>query len=134
MDDGAMGRQPAEQTGSIVNSVRTLLILASEGAFDLMAGHRKSPYLDRFEILYKEQSRKLAALPEDGGQADFRFLIRRARRAYEAFGDTVRRDVIEGVSPEIGKKSFDEALERVKQSAVTAGAFGRTVEMAMAKV
>ena len=128
------GRPPVPAAGLTTQGVvRTMMIFAAEGAFDLQAGYGNSPYLDRFNALFEEHSRALEAFPASSGGADLRLLLRRASEDFGKFGETVRRDILEGVDKETGKGNLDEALERVKESAIRAAASLESARMAMSK-
>ncbi len=121
--------EPAEKLAT-QDIVRIMMVIATEGAFELRAGRRGSPYFERFDTLYREHTEKLSSFPENGA-TDFRFLLRRARQAFAKFGDTVRCEFVEGVQPNIGEETFEEALECVKQSAISAAASLGSIELAL---
>lgn len=110
--------------------VRAMMIIATEGAFELRAGRRGGAYFERFNALYREHAENLSSYPDDGA-TDFRFLLRRAREAFEKFDETVRYELVEGIQPDTGGDTFDEALECVKQSAVTAAASLGSIQLAL---
>jgi hypothetical protein len=110
--------------------VRRMMIIATKGAFELRAGRRGSAYFERFDALHREHTENLSSYPESGA-TDFRFLLRRARAAFEKFGETVRYEFVEGVQPNTCEDTFDEALECVKQSAIIAAASLGSIELAL---
>ncbi len=113
--------------------IRAMLILAIEGAVDLWAGHKGSPSLDRFEALYEKHSASLAACPHNAGNADFEFLLRRARAKFRDFGETMHREVLQVALAGSDEKVLDEALERVKEGAIAAAASLGSIDLALSK-
>lgn len=128
--------QPAARENSIAmrGGVRAMLVMATEGAFDLRAGYPDSPYLDRFEARFEQLDEALAAVAVAGADdvgADSRFLVNRARTSLAALHDTVRREIVENVNRDIDIPSFDNALDRVRDAAIAAGAVAGSLEIAL---
>ena len=113
--------------------LRTMVILATEGAIDMWVGHKSSANLDRFEALYEGHSATLAAHPDRIGDTDLGFLLRRARTNFKEFRETMHRLVVQGSLSGAPEKALDEVLETVKNSAVAAAASLASIELALAK-
>ncbi len=75
----------------------------------------------------------MAAYPDNAGGADFGFLLRRARVNFEDFGETMRREVARDILADSEETVLDEALERVKASAIAAAASLGSIEFALAR-
>lgn len=113
--------------------IRVMLILATESAVDLWAGLKSSPYLDRFEALHEKHSATLAAFPDSAGGADFGFLLRRARATFKDFGETMHRELALNILAGGEEKALDQALARVKASAIAAAVSLASIELALAR-
>lgn len=114
---------------SMLGAVRRMLSLATEVAFDLLDGQHYSENLDRLEALSREITRKLAAIPANDGNTDFTLLNRRGRDSFEKFNESIRSEIIESIHPGTGNEALDIALERVKNSAIAAGASLGMIEL-----
>ncbi len=115
------------------SDIRAMLVLATEGAVDIWAGHKSSPYLDRFEILHEKHSASPAACPNNAGDTDLGFLLRRARTAFADFGETIHREIARDILAGSEEKALDQALERVQDSAIATAASLASSELALAK-
>jgi hypothetical protein len=111
--------------------VRSMLVMATEGAYDLRAGHPDSPYLDRFEVRFEELRGRLSTVGAGSASADFRFLANRARTALAALHDTVQREIAGSVTRDIEVPAFDAALGKVKDTAIAAGVAFGSLDMAL---
>ncbi|MBE9556727.1 MAG: hypothetical protein IMF08_07715 [Proteobacteria bacterium] len=111
--------------------VRSMLVMATEGAFDLRAGYPDSPYLDRFDIRFAELSGRLAAVDANGLGGDFRFLAGRARTSLATLNDIVRREIIGGINRDIEIPAFDGTLGKLKNAAIAAGVAFGSLDMAL---
>lgn len=109
-----------ELCGAMRGGVRTMLRLAGEGAFDLWQGQTRSAYLEQFEAKLHAQRQVMQSMHIGHTGADYSFLIRKAQAALDAFAETVRSEIIEGVDAEMEELAFYAALNRVKDSAVRA--------------
>ena len=111
--------------------VRSMLVMATEGAYDLRAGYPDSPYLDRFDMRFAELSERLSAVGANGPGGDFRFLAGRARTSLAALDDIVRREIIDGINRDIEMPAFDSTLDKLKNAAVAAGVAFGSLDMAL---
>lgn len=119
---------------SMLGAVRRMMVFAAEGAFDLLDGQHHSENLYYMEAVRREIAGKLAALPANDGNTDFNLLIRRGRDSFEKFSESVRREIIESIHPETGVELLDAALERVKNSAIKAGASLAMIERSISNI
>ncbi len=119
---------------SMLDGVRRMMVFATEGAFDLLDGQHFSKNLDRLEELRQKIAGKLATMPANDGNMDFSFMLRRARDSFEKFNESIRREIIEALHPGTESGNLDAALERVMNSAITAGASLRMIERNISSV
>ncbi len=119
---------------SMLGAVRRMMVFATEGAFDLLEGQHYSENLDRLEELRQEIAGKLAAMPASDGNTDFTLLNRRGRDSFEKFSESIRCEIIESIRPGTGIEILDAALERVKNSAIAAGASLGMIELKISNV
>lgn len=110
----------ADSPGTGAGSIRSLLILAAESAFDMRVGNRDSVFAARFEELALGLEHTLSTIPSDGGEIDFRLPVRRARKAVSALRETMRREILEGIEEGADMATLERALRTVKKSAVEA--------------
>lgn len=113
--------------------VRSMLVMATEGAYDLRAGYPDSPYLEQFEVRFEELRGRLSAVGATGARPDFRFLVSRARTGLTALYDTVQRELADRVTRDIDVPAFDGALDKVKDTAIAAGVAFGSLDMALNK-
>lgn len=111
--------------------VRSMLVMATEGAYDLRAGYPDSPYLDRFEMRFAELSERLSALGANGRGGDFRFLTGRARTSLATLNDIVRREFTGGINRDIEAPAFDSMMDKLKSAAIAAGVAFGSLDMAL---
>lgn len=126
-------QQPRTPELTTCGDIRAMLVLAIEGVVDLWAGHKSSAYLDRFESLYEKHSATLAAFRGNTGGADFGLLLARARAAFTNFGETLHREIAGIIGTDCEEKALDQALERVKASAIAAAVSLASIELALSK-
>lgn len=119
---------------SMLDGVRRMMVFATEGAFDLLDGQHFSKNLDRLEELRQNISGKLATMPANDGDMDVTFMLRRARDSFERFSESIRCEIIETLHPGTASGNLDAALERVKNSAITAGASLHMIERKISSV
>ncbi len=115
-----VGIDICDHCSEIRQSIRSMLKLASEIAFDLWSGYTRSAYLEKFEVTYHDQLEALEAVQHAESQADLRLLTRKAESALIAFADAVQREIIVAVGPEMTETDFRDMFGRVKDCAVTA--------------
>lgn len=111
--------------------VRSMLVMATEGAYDLRAGYPDSPYLDRFDMRFAELSERLSALGANGPGGDFRFLAGRARTSLATLNDIVRREFTGGIDRDIEAPAFDGMMDKLKSAAIAAGVAFGSLDMAL---
>lgn len=111
--------------------VRSMLVMATEGAYDLRAGYPDSPYLDRFDMRFAELSERLSALGANGRGGDFRFLTGRARTSLATLNDIVRREFTGGINRDIEAPAFDGMMDKLKSAAIAAGVAFGSLDMAL---
>ncbi len=121
-----------DRCNAMRGGVRAMLRLAGEGAFDLWQGESRSAYLEQFETKLREQRRAMESIHIAESGADYSFLVRKAQAALDAFGETVRREIIEGVDAGMEELAFYAALRRVKDSAVKAAGSVGSIQLAAA--
>lgn len=119
---------------SMLDGVRQMMVFATEGAFDLLDGQHFSKNLDHLEELRQKIAGKLATMPANDGNMDFSFMLRRGRDSFERFSESIRREIIETLHPGTKSGNLDAALERVKNSAITAGASLHMIERNISSV
>lgn len=127
---GELPTANTEENTSLLGNIRTMLIMAVEGAYDLRAGKSHNSYLARFEDLLAAQTQALDVIANSESVADQKFLARRAHETLNDFAQAVQQQIIEAVRPDIASRAFDAALEAIKGPAVAAGAACGSIDLA----
>ena len=104
---------------------------AANGARDLRDGLDWSRNLDRFETVSMRQLQCLARFPISTADQRFGALVHRARAAFVAFRETVRREIIGAIDPHTDSAAYDKALERVAGRSALARDSLKSVEQAI---
>lgn len=113
------------------NTVRDMLLMAAESAFALRAGQDNSPLLERFAAQGERLDAIIAEAGTDRNSADYQFLVTRARNCLSVFRDTVRSDIAGRIDDGTPRPSFDEVLDKARDTAIAAGAAIACLEMAL---
>lgn len=101
-------------------SIQSILHYAKRGAQDLHKGHPWSNSLERFETMSMEQARALATFPITSEHPRFGAAVRQARLAFIEFRETVRREAISIIEPDIQEEILDTVLDTISGKAETA--------------
>jgi hypothetical protein len=115
----------------MLGTIRVMLGLAVDAAFDLRAGRERSHHLDRFEEMLGEQIGLLDGLEKVDFALDPGLLTHRARRALDGFATAVRQEIVEDVRPGMDSGVFDAALKRMADQAVVAGAAFASLDLSL---
>jgi hypothetical protein len=115
----------------MLGTIRVMLGLAVEAAFDLRTGNGSSGNLDRFDEMLDEQTRLLDILENADFASDPGFLTRRAREALAGFAAAVRQEIVDFVRPDINPGAFGAALRRMTDVAVLAGVAFASLDLAL---
>lgn len=114
-------------------SIQSILNYAKRGADDLYSGHSWSNSLERFEALSMEQARSLAKFPIASEDPRFGAIIRKAKTAFIDFRETVRREVISIIEPDIQEDLLADVLRKITDKAAAATAQLELLEKALDK-
>jgi len=115
----------------MLGTVRFMLGLAVEGAFELRSGQGSSGRLRHFDAVLDAQRGLLDSLESADFTSDPGFLTRRARLALDDFAAAVRQEVVDRVRPGIDSAVFHAALERMTDRAVAAGVAFAFLDLAL---
>jgi hypothetical protein len=127
-------REDARSTNSMLGTVREMLNLAIEGAFDLRTGREHSTHLQRFKELLDQQLAVLDTLENGVFGPDPSLLTRRAQETLHGFAAAVRHEILEEVRPGMNPTVFDAALQRLTDRAVMAGAAFASLDLALGQL
>jgi len=120
--------QALAECRKVRRSIQSILQYAKRGAHDLHSGLSWSNSLARFEALSMEQARSLARFPVDADDPRFGLVLRRARMAFIDFRETVRREAISIIEPDIQETMLAEVLEGIDGKAAAAADGLETLE------
>ena len=120
--------QALAECRKIRRSIQSILQYAKRGAHDLHSGLSWSNSLARFEALSMEQARSLAKFPVDADDPRFGLVLRRTRTAFIDFRETVRREAISIIEPDIQEAQLAEVLEEIDGKAAAAADRLETLE------
>ena len=115
----------------MLGTIRVMLGLAVEAAFDLRAGLGNSGSLDRFEEILDEQTGLLDSLERGDFGSNPGLLTHRAQQALDGFATAVRQEIVDYVRPGINPGVFDVALQRMTDRAIAAGAAFASLDLAL---
>jgi len=115
----------------IRQSLDGILTHAANGARDLRDGLPWSPDLEQFESVSMEQVRVLARFPISTEDGRFGAVVYRARAAFVAFRETVRREIIGAIDSGTDDTTYDIALKKVSGRSTLADESLKSVEQAI---
>jgi hypothetical protein len=114
-------------------SIQSILHYARRGAHDLFTGLSWSNSLERFEALSMAQARSLAKFPIASEDPRFGSDIRKAKTAFIDFRETVRREAISIIEPDIQEDMLADVLRKIGDKAAAATAQLEQLEQALDK-
>jgi hypothetical protein len=124
LEAGMEKSAPAPAKSAMVldaSAVRSMLILAAEGAFKLSDGEKENSFLTRLKEEQAGLAQALAAFPKVHQGIDCSLILRRAQQAVADLDETISREIIEQVDETMSTNLLIQKLQIVKDKAVEAG-------------
>lgn len=103
------------------DSVRALLVLAAESAFELRDGSKDNMFLAQLREQSESLAQTLAALPAVNQGVDCSLLVRRARESAAILDETIHREVLDQIDENTSMAELEATLQIVKATAIEAG-------------
>lgn len=106
------------------NSVRTLLVLAAESAFELRDGAGDAggnAFLAQLREQSESLAQTLAALPAVNQGVDCSLMIRRAQQSVARLDETIHCEILDQIDENTSMAELEATLQVVKATAVEAG-------------
>lgn len=103
------------------DTVRTLLVLAAESAFELRDGAKDNMFLAQLREQSESLAQTLAALPAVHQGVDCSLMVRRAQRSVAILDETIHREVLDQIDESTSMAELEATLQVIKATAVEAG-------------
>lgn len=114
-------------------AVPKILTHAKHGAMHLRNGRESTRDLKRFETLSMEQAKILSDFPIAADNPEFGALVQRARSAFIAFREMVRRELIDKADADVDPMALDRMLNHITNRAALAVRSLYSLESALAE-
>lgn len=129
----AIRRDARAQSAAVRLAVPKILTHARHGAMHLRNGREWAHDLKRFETLSMEQAKVLSDFPIAADNPEFGALVQRARSAFVAFREMVRRELIGKADAASDPAALDMMLDHITNRAALAVRSLYSLESALAE-